>query len=194
MVQYFNSRQLSEKLGINLARWKRWSREFLAPDPLGGKQSGYARQFSLNEAFLVFTGGYLVGNLGLSIPEAKTILSCFSEWVVDQDLFSGQGPAPALPGKETALFSKGASLVIQGGLNQNPRFFIEESESADDPWFHLDLSRGDGSFLNSASQLEKSSTRTEGDPPNPVGASGATSVKILFIHSMLREFKGALNL
>ncbi|MBU4000729.1 MAG: hypothetical protein KKB94_00255, partial [Proteobacteria bacterium] len=92
MIQYFISRDLSEKLGINLARWKRWSREFLPPDPLGGKQSGYARQYSLSEAFMVFLGGHLVGNLSLSIPESKIILKAFGEWMMERNLFSGYDP------------------------------------------------------------------------------------------------------
>lgn len=71
---YFNSRYLSEKLDINLAKWKRWAREFLPPDPLGGLRSGYARHFNLKDAFRVFLGGQLVGNLRYSIPETQRIL------------------------------------------------------------------------------------------------------------------------
>jgi hypothetical protein len=74
MVQYYTNRELSNRLKINIARWKRWSREFLPPDPLGGLQSGYARQYNLNDAFTVFIGGYLVKDLDFAIPEAKQIL------------------------------------------------------------------------------------------------------------------------
>jgi hypothetical protein len=81
MVKYFQNRELAQKLGINLAKWKRWSREFLPPDPLGGLQSGYARQYNLDDAFIVYLGGFLVSGLKFSIPEAKQILTDLKEWM-----------------------------------------------------------------------------------------------------------------
>jgi hypothetical protein len=50
MIHYYTNREISQKLEINLARWKRWSRSFLPPDPLGGMQSGYARQYAFKES------------------------------------------------------------------------------------------------------------------------------------------------
>jgi hypothetical protein len=68
-------------LGINLAKWKRWSREFLPPDPLGGMQSGYARQYNLGEAFITALGGHLVGHLKYSVPEARQIIQDLKNWL-----------------------------------------------------------------------------------------------------------------
>lgn len=68
-------------MDINLAKWKRWSREFLPPDPLGGLQSGYARQYNPNQAFVVYLGGILVSTLKYSIPEAKKILEDLDDWM-----------------------------------------------------------------------------------------------------------------
>ncbi len=65
----------------NLARWKRWSREFLPPDPLGGMQSGYARQYHPDQAFRVHLGGHLVAELKFTIPEAKRILKDVDDWL-----------------------------------------------------------------------------------------------------------------
>lgn len=81
MIKFFTSRELSHRLGINLAKWKRWSREFLPPDPLGGMQSGYARQYNTDQAFTVFLGGHLVGDLKFSIPEARQILQDLNNWL-----------------------------------------------------------------------------------------------------------------
>lgn len=78
---YFKSKDISINLGINLAKWKRWSRDFLPPDPLGGLQSGVARQFNLRDVFKIYLGGYLVGNLSFTIPEAVRILSDLSPWL-----------------------------------------------------------------------------------------------------------------
>jgi hypothetical protein len=95
-VIYFDSKYLSQRLNINAAKWKRWAREFLPPDPLGGYQSGYARQFSHKEAFRVFLGGYLVGVLRLTIPEARQVLSDLDTWMKNQGLYSVPGDLNAV--------------------------------------------------------------------------------------------------
>ena len=74
MIKFYSNKELSQAFKINLAKWKRWSREFLPPDPLGGLQSGFARQYNLDEAFTVYLGGYLVGKMKFTIPESKQIL------------------------------------------------------------------------------------------------------------------------
>ena len=87
MIKFYTNKELSKKFNVNLARWKRWSREFLPPDPLGGLQSGYARQYNPDEAFTVFLGGHLVGDLKFSIPETKQILVDLHQWLVDHDFY-----------------------------------------------------------------------------------------------------------
>ena len=81
MVKLFTNKELAVCLGINPARWKRWSREFLPPDPLAGRQSGYARQYYLNDAFTVFLGGHLVSSLRLAVPEARCVLDDLKAWM-----------------------------------------------------------------------------------------------------------------
>lgn len=87
MIRYYNSRELSSSLGYNLSRWKRWSRDFLPPDPLGGLQSGYARQYSMREAFVVALGGHLVGFLKFSVHQAGIILSDLDPWLEKSGYF-----------------------------------------------------------------------------------------------------------
>lgn len=72
---YFSSRHISQALGINLARWKRWVREFLPPDPLSGRQSGYARNFNIKDVFQVYLAGYLVGTMNFGVAQARQIVS-----------------------------------------------------------------------------------------------------------------------
>ena len=84
---YFNSKYLSDNLGINNAKWKRWSREFLQPDPLGGYQSGYARQFSYKDAFQVFFAGYMVSELKFSVSETRQMLKVINPWLRKQGFF-----------------------------------------------------------------------------------------------------------
>jgi hypothetical protein len=87
MIKFFTNKELAQAFAINLAKWKRWSREFLPPDPLGGLQSGYARQYNLNEAFTVYLAGHLVRKLRYTIPEARQILNDLHQWLVDHDFY-----------------------------------------------------------------------------------------------------------
>ena len=83
MLRFFTNRELSHNLLIPFSKWKRWSREFLPPDPLGGLQSGVARRYSVDQALTVYIGGHLVAELKTSIPEAKQIMAelhtCFKD-------------------------------------------------------------------------------------------------------------------
>jgi len=88
VLRFFSNRELSAGLSIPLARWKRWSREFLPPDPLGGLQSGVARQFSVDEAMIVFLGGHLVAELKTSVPDARQILKDLTSCLWDIGLFA----------------------------------------------------------------------------------------------------------
>ena len=101
-----NNREISSRLGINFAKWKRWVREFLPPDPSAAMQSGHTRYYSPNEAFLVFLGGHLVGDMKFSIPEARQILTDFQK----QKLLSNRG---LLPEPKTKL-EPPYDLVTQG--------------------------------------------------------------------------------
>jgi len=134
MVKFYINKELSQKFNVNLAKWKRWSREFLPPDPLGGLQSGYARQYNPDEAFTVSLGGHLVGDLKFTIPEARYILHDLQQWLVDHDFyfdFSGTArPAPKsayrvknyqiaissrnIAGDNDTGFSYGFSYLVQG--------------------------------------------------------------------------------
>ena len=87
MIKFFTNRELSDRLGIKLSKWKRWSREFLPPDPLGGMQSGYARQYHADQAFTVFLGGHLVADLKFSIPEANQIIIDLNKWLSEKGFF-----------------------------------------------------------------------------------------------------------
>jgi hypothetical protein len=87
MIKFFTNRELSRRLDINLAKLKRWSREFLPPDPLGGMQSGYARQYHPDQAFTIFLGGHLLADLKFSIPEARQIMQDLKPWLSDKGFF-----------------------------------------------------------------------------------------------------------
>ncbi len=113
MIKFYTNRELSQKLEINLAKWKRWSREFLPPGPLGGLQSGYARQFNPNEVFSVYLGGHLVADLKFTIPEAKTILYDLDEWLGEKGFqFDIKGNAESKEGAER-LIKRYTIFIIQ---------------------------------------------------------------------------------
>ena len=85
-IPIYNSRQLALRLKVNLARWKRWSREFLPPDPLAGMQAGYARQYYLDDAFQVYLGGHLLSHLRFSVPGARRVLADLTPWMREEGL------------------------------------------------------------------------------------------------------------
>lgn len=77
-----NSKELSEILNVNLTKWKRWTREFLPPDPRAGLQSGLTREYTAGQIFEVYLAGALVGHLKFSIPDSRTILSDLRPWLM----------------------------------------------------------------------------------------------------------------
>ena len=88
MIKFYTNRELAQKFGLNLAKWKRWSREFLPPDPLGGLQSGFARQYTLKDAFRVYLAGFLVSELKYSIPAAKEIIDDLTGWLESEEFLA----------------------------------------------------------------------------------------------------------
>ncbi len=99
MLKYYTNKTLSSSLGTNLAKWKRWSREFLPPDPLGGMQSGYARQYTPDEAFTVYLGGHLVADLHFTIPAVRQILTDLAEWLAENGFAYETGAIAETPGQ-----------------------------------------------------------------------------------------------
>jgi len=121
MIKFFTSRAVSQRLKINLAKWKRWSREFLPPDPLGGMQSGYARQYHPDQAFNVYLGGLLVADLKFTIPEAKQILQDLQGWLAEKGFyFNGSGKIMRVTGEDEIV--KKYILLIEGGTRKDDRF------------------------------------------------------------------------
>jgi hypothetical protein len=109
MKLYFTNRELAAGLEVGLARWKRWSREFLPPDPLGGLQSGYARQYSIDQAFTVYLGGHLVAELKFGIAAARQIVADLHPWFSEAGVRFNTPPAPLY---ETGPFAGALSLHV----------------------------------------------------------------------------------
>ena len=103
MIHYYTNREISEKLEINLARWKRWSRSFLPPDPLGGMQSGYARQYAFKDLFKVYLGGYLLSHLKLSVSDSLHVLTDLTPWLKKNGFFDLNGATVSAAGKAGKL-------------------------------------------------------------------------------------------
>ncbi len=94
MIHYYTNREISGKLEINLARWKRWSRSFLPPDPLGGMQSGYARQYIFKDVIKVYLGGHLLSHWKMGVPESLQVINDLSPWFKRTGYFEINGSAP----------------------------------------------------------------------------------------------------
>jgi hypothetical protein len=111
MIKFFTNRELSKGLDINLAKWKRWSREFLLPDPLGGLQSGYARQYHPDEVFMVQLGGHLVSELKFTVPAAKQILKNLQWWLSHKGFYFNAKNHSELSNGIEALIKKYLILI-----------------------------------------------------------------------------------
>jgi hypothetical protein len=132
MIKFYTNRELSEKLDIRLSKWKRWSREFLPPDPLGGMQSGYARQYTIDQAFIVFLGGHLVADLHFSIPETKQIIEELSPWI-------NRHKKTAYPEKPAETAFEDIQVYIYRQLpSPNPKVvafvYLERKQIRDEPY------------------------------------------------------------
>ena len=134
MIKFYANRELSKRFDIKLSRWKRWSREFLPPDPLGGLQSGYARQYNIDQAFCVYFGGYLVAELKFTIPEARLILKDLQQWLVEKGYylnFSGQAPAGKEDRRADAYYQIAIGRSAAGATNASGFFYCLISVPAD---------------------------------------------------------------
>lgn len=187
MIKYFTNRELSKKLNINLARWKRWSREFLPPDPLGGMQSGYARQYSPDDAFCVYLGGHLVSDLKFTIPQTKQILFDLNQWLKDKGF--------SFDIKGNALVKSGIDAIIEKYL-----ILIEQSENESEKGlkFHYTI-RGiisKEAVLHEGYQVTqvRYAATTIGLKKNVSEGSDAGTVRILNISGTLNTFTTCLDL
>lgn len=130
MIKFYLNRELSERLGIRLSKWKRWSREFLPPDPLGGLQSGYARQYTIDQAFTVYLGGHLVAALYFSIPQARQIVHELGPWIkTHKQAFSGKAPESAIKDTQVYIFKQ-----VSPSSREVAFAYLERSRLSDTPY------------------------------------------------------------
>ncbi len=85
MESEITAKQYAIKFGKNLPRIKRWARAFFGTDPSAGMQMGYARTFTMNQAFLLFLGGFLISR-GIPVNEVPKLLEDFSPWLEKKGL------------------------------------------------------------------------------------------------------------
>ena len=149
-------------------------REFLPPDPLGGLQSGYARQLSLRDAFTVYLGGFLVGELCFGVQEAKSILADLSVWLKKEGYFR----LHFQNGDTKEFFASQAPLVlidIFKAADQGFRYLIREIV------FETASSQPDS--------MEVKYNRTlVGSDPTPQFATGLFCCRTLAISALYGEF------
>ena len=186
MIKFFTNRELSDKLGINLAKWKRWSREFLPPDPLGGMQSGYARQFNPDQAFTVFLGGHLVADLKFSIPEANQIIQDLNKWLSETGFFFDlRRHSVSNRGLETLIKKYIIFIRREKGLNKRFKFnYTARGIISNEPVQHTGFEMMKKLYVEtSISQGPEKSSEID-----------MNVVKILYITGILSDFVDAVGL
>jgi len=76
------NKELSEKLNIPITKIRRNTKEFLGEDPVAKRRTGFKRQFTINEGFFVYLGGFLVSHLGMSFEGARNALEILKPWLL----------------------------------------------------------------------------------------------------------------
>ena len=186
MIKFFTNRALSDKLGINLAKWKRWSREFLPPDPLGGMQSGYARQFNPDQAFTVFLGGHLVADLKFSIPEANQIIQDLNKWLSETGFFFDlRGRSVSNRGLETLIKKYIIFIRCEKGLNKRFKFnYTARGIISNEPVQHTGFEMMKKLYVETSISQE----------PEKSSEIDMNVVKTLYITGILSDFVDAVGL
>ena len=189
MIRFYLNRELSAMFGFKLSRWKRWSREFLPPDPLGGLQSGFARQYSLSEAFQVYLGGHLVADLKFSIPKTKIILGDLKEWVTTQ-YFSY-----SLPEKQSLVQTSVKEYRIYIFMNLEPAQTVQEHSYMIRRVIDQERSHGKGARIVTERYIEN--WLKEGEPlTDPQGSDSVPywmAARILYITKVYQRFTELLQ-
>jgi hypothetical protein len=183
MINYYTSRGLSEIFHIKLARWKRWSREFLPPDPLGGLQSGYARQYTVDDAFIVYIGGHLVNNLQFSIPDTRKILKDMKGWLKENGFlgYADQKASSSYLNKD--LSTEQFIVILRNKNDGKPVCCVRDIMIRSSP---------DG---NDAGMWEECYRVSWIPPdPDPETIQPAVSAKVIFITKILAEFARHLEI
>jgi len=186
MIKFFTNREVSKRLDINLSKWKRWSREFLPPDPLGGMQSGFARQYSPDGAFTVYFAGHLVADLKFTIPEAKQIIKDLHEWFAEKGFYFDSG------NRVTA--AQGVNPLIKKYI-----IFIEREKDPGNTVRFLYTIRGvisnEPVIYNGVEIMKELYMETSiGLPPKKKSTIDMNIVKVLYISDLLNTFIVRLNL
>jgi hypothetical protein len=85
----FRISEFSELLDIPHTKAKRYTREFLGPDPEATIQSGRTRSLTLQQTFFVYIGSHLVSDHNFTVYEAKIIIGDLKPWLIEFGLFPG---------------------------------------------------------------------------------------------------------
>ena len=187
MLRYFTSRELSSKFNLNLARWKRWSRTFLPPDPLGGLQSGYARQYSIDQAFCVYLGGVLVSELKFTMPEAGQILDDLKSWLGAAGIYLNAKPDQNLIDRQLKPIRQCLILVAAIDTAENGRAQFGYAMTGK-------LSAKPAELETENRNIHRSVTYPILDLPAITDDNPWTHLRVLNMSNILAEFVAALGI
>jgi len=99
-----SARDLAERFNVPLDTAKRWSREFLPPDPTAGRGAGIARMFSADECVILFLAAYLLRNEGYGTVDTQQILEDLTPWLLAKRLLPSRTGPKGLKGQFWELF------------------------------------------------------------------------------------------
>jgi hypothetical protein len=104
----FRISEFSKLLGIQHTKAKRYTREFLGPNPAATIQSGHARILTLQETYFVYLGAHLLSDHNFTVHESKIILDSLKPQLTEWGLFPGDDDSF----KETSSEIKSWTILI----------------------------------------------------------------------------------
>lgn len=152
-------------------------REFLPPDPLGGMQSGFARQFNLKDAFQVYLGGHLVHCLKFNVVQARAILKDLSPWLNRNRFFElvagNGGQSKQEPGVEHRIY-------VINGENSAFCYVIRSVKTSD--------------YRNEKENSTETYTLSLiNTPDDPLAGGRVSSSRVIGISQLYRDFLRQIN-
>jgi hypothetical protein len=84
------SQTLAEITGFPYGKIRRHVKETFPRDVRATLQSGYAREYSLQDGYYIFLVVHLVASLKITAPEVKIILESVRDWLTEKGLFPGE--------------------------------------------------------------------------------------------------------
>ena len=82
-----DNRKFAEMTHHNYQKVRRWSREIFGIDPRAGQSQGFAREYTIEQAFLLYLAAHLISDRKVGIQDTKKIIQHVGYWLEEHKFF-----------------------------------------------------------------------------------------------------------